>query len=146
MFQHLAPQTLFSLKGRVVFMTGGAGGIASGLARGFAAAGARLVLVDRDPAVQARAAELRDAGAEASARVLERGGVGSARRRRTTPADAAAPALHPPGSGRTGRPTAAPSQSGSDDTTVPRRTRTRAASHRPRRRTSDRVGMHGLDG
>lgn len=71
MFQHLAPQTLFSLNGRVVFMTGGAGGIASGLARGFAAAGARLVLVDRDPAVEARAAELRDAGAEASARVLD---------------------------------------------------------------------------
>lgn len=71
MFQHLAPQTLFSLKHKVVFMTGGAGGIASGLARGFAAAGARLVLVDRDPAVEARAAELRDAGAEASARVFD---------------------------------------------------------------------------
>ena len=71
MFQHLAPGTLFSLKDRVVLMTGGAGGIASGLARGFAAAGARLVLVDRNPAVEARAAELRSAGADVSTRIFD---------------------------------------------------------------------------
>lgn len=67
MFHHLAPATLFSLQGRVVFMTGGAGGIAAGLAQGFAAAGATLVLTDRDrDAVDARAASLWDAGARVS--------------------------------------------------------------------------------
>ncbi len=71
MFQHLAPAQLFSLRDRVVFMTGGAGGIASGLAQGFAAAGARLVLVDRNPAVEARAEELRRAGAEVSTRMFD---------------------------------------------------------------------------
>lgn len=71
MFQHLAPARLFSLQERVVFMTGGAGGIAHGLAQGFAAAGARLVLVDRNPAVEARADELRRAGAEVSTRIFD---------------------------------------------------------------------------
>lgn len=71
MFQHLAPARLFSLQDRVVFMTGGAGGIAHGLAQGFAAAGARLVLVDRNPAVEARADELRRAGAEVSTRIFD---------------------------------------------------------------------------
>ena len=71
MFQHLAPARLFSLQDRVVFMTGGAGGIAHGLAQGFAAAGARLVLVDRNPAVEARADELRLAGADVSSRIFD---------------------------------------------------------------------------
>lgn len=71
MFQHLAPSTLFSLEGRVVLMTGGAGGIAAGLAQGFAAAGARLVLVDRNPAVEARADELRQAGADVATRIFD---------------------------------------------------------------------------
>ncbi len=71
MFQHLAPSQLFSLQDQVAFITGGAGGIASGLARGFAAAGARLVLVDRDPAVEARADELRRAGAEVTTRTFD---------------------------------------------------------------------------
>jgi len=71
MFQHLAPARLFSLQDRVVFMTGGAGGIAHGLAQGFAAAGARLVLVDRNPAVEARGDELRRAGAEVSTRIFD---------------------------------------------------------------------------
>ncbi|MGQ0546571.1 MAG: SDR family oxidoreductase [Betaproteobacteria bacterium] len=71
MFDHLAPETLFSLKGRVVLITGGAGGIACGLARAFAAAGARLVLADRNEAVGDRARELRDAGAEASSLVFD---------------------------------------------------------------------------
>jgi len=66
-----APQRLFSMENRVVLLTGAAGGIASGLARGFAAAGARLVLADRDPAVEARAEELRAAGADASALVFD---------------------------------------------------------------------------
>lgn len=43
----LAPARLFSLAGKVVLLTGAAGGIGGGLARGFAAAGARLVLADR---------------------------------------------------------------------------------------------------
>ena len=71
MYQHLAPGTLFSMQDRVVFMTGGAGGIASGLAKGFAAAGARLVLVDRNPAVEARAEELRQAGADVSFQIFD---------------------------------------------------------------------------
>ena len=44
LFQGLAPARLFSLEGKVVLITGGAGGIAFGLAKGFAAAGARLIL------------------------------------------------------------------------------------------------------
>ena len=47
MLEHLEPGKLFSLRDRVVFMTGAAGGIAAGLAPGFAAAGAHLVLTDR---------------------------------------------------------------------------------------------------
>jgi gluconate 5-dehydrogenase len=57
-FDHLEPAVLFSLKDQVVFITGAAGGIASGLIAGFAAAGAKLVLADRSDAVLARAAEL----------------------------------------------------------------------------------------
>jgi len=71
MFEGLAPETLFSLKGRVALITGGAGGIASGLARGFAAAGAKLVLVDRNDTVMARAAAFREAGADAIAHVFD---------------------------------------------------------------------------
>jgi len=71
MFQHLAPGTLFSLEGRVVFMTGGAGGIAAGLAQGFAAAGARLVLVDRNEAVEARAEQLRGGGADVTTQIFD---------------------------------------------------------------------------
>jgi gluconate 5-dehydrogenase len=72
MFQHLAPGTLFSLEGRVVFMTGGAGGIAAGLAQGFAAAGATLVLVDHDEAkVEARAETLREAGAKVATQAFD---------------------------------------------------------------------------
>ena len=63
MFDTLAPATLFSLKRKVALITGGAGGIASGLARGFAAAGARLVLADRNEKVNARVDELVQAGA-----------------------------------------------------------------------------------
>jgi len=64
MFEHLSPARLFSLQGQVVFITGAAGGIAAGLAPGFAAAGARLVLADRSDAVLARAEALRAEGAE----------------------------------------------------------------------------------
>lgn len=71
MFERLSPATLFSLEGKVAFVTGGAGGIASGLARGFAAAGARLMLADRNEAVVQRVEELRRAGAEAAALVFD---------------------------------------------------------------------------
>lgn len=64
MFDHLSPARLFSLQDQVVFMTGGAGGIAAGLAPGFAAAGARLVLADRDDRVLTRTESLRAAGAD----------------------------------------------------------------------------------
>lgn len=71
LFQSLAPASLFSLAGKVALITGGAGGIASGLARGFAAAGAHIVLADRSEAVHQRVAEFREAGAEASALVFD---------------------------------------------------------------------------
>lgn len=67
MFQHLSPAALFSLEGKVALITGAAGGIASGLARGFAAAGAKLVLADMNVAVEQRADEYRRAGADAIA-------------------------------------------------------------------------------
>jgi gluconate 5-dehydrogenase len=71
MFQHLAPATLFSLEGKVALITGGAGGIALGLAQGFAAAGARLVLADRSDTVVRRVDDLRRAGADAAAFVFD---------------------------------------------------------------------------
>lgn len=45
MFEDYAPEKIFSLAGRTVFITGGAGGIAAGLCRGFAAAGDRKSVV-----------------------------------------------------------------------------------------------------
>ena len=43
LFGDLAPQKIFSLAGQVVMITGAAGGIGGALARGFAAAGAKLI-------------------------------------------------------------------------------------------------------
>ena len=71
MFSQLSPATLFSLQGKVALVTGGAGGIASGLARAFAAAGAKLALADRNDAVVKRVDELRGAGADAAALVFD---------------------------------------------------------------------------
>ena len=71
MFDHLSPAKLFSLQGQVVFVTGAAGGIASGLIPGFAAAGAKLVLADRSDAVLARAETLRAAGVEVLALMFD---------------------------------------------------------------------------
>ncbi len=42
--------TLFDLTGRVAIVTGGNGGIGLGMARGLAAAGARIIVAARDPA------------------------------------------------------------------------------------------------
>ena len=71
MFDNVSPGTLFSLTGKVAMITGGAGGIASGLARGFAAAGAKLVLADRNEAVVQRVDALRAEGGEAAALVFD---------------------------------------------------------------------------
>jgi len=65
LFNGLAPATLFSMTGKVVLITGAAGGIGAGLARGFAAAGARLVLADLNEKVHQVAATFRAAGADA---------------------------------------------------------------------------------
>ena len=71
MLENLSPGKLFSLTGKVAMITGGAGGIALGLARGFAAAGSKLVLVDRDEAVLRRVDALRAEGAEAAGLVFD---------------------------------------------------------------------------
>jgi gluconate 5-dehydrogenase len=71
MFDHLAPAQLFSLRGKTALITGGAGGIASALASGFAAAGAKVVLADRNEAVGERAEQMRRAGADALALVFD---------------------------------------------------------------------------
>ena len=71
LFHGLAPARLFSLEGKVALITGGAGGIALGLAKGFAAAGARLILADRDDSVKERVQAFRAAGADAHALVFD---------------------------------------------------------------------------
>ena len=71
LFKGLAPASLFSLQGKVALMTGGAGGIALGLARGFAAAGATIVLADRTDAVHERVSQFRAAGADAHGLVFD---------------------------------------------------------------------------
>ena len=53
------------LAGRVALISGGAGGVGEAASRLFAAEGARLVIVDRNPAGEALAAELRSAGYQA---------------------------------------------------------------------------------
>ncbi|MBM3594297.1 MAG: SDR family oxidoreductase [Alphaproteobacteria bacterium] len=66
-----SPQSLFSMRDKVVLVTGGAGGIALGLARGFAAAGGRLVLADARDDVHTRVADFRDAGADAHGLIFD---------------------------------------------------------------------------
>jgi 2-deoxy-D-gluconate 3-dehydrogenase len=59
---------LFDLSGRVAIVTGGNGGIGLGMARGFAQAGASVVVAGRDSAKSAKAVEeLRGLGAAAEA-------------------------------------------------------------------------------
>jgi len=71
LYQGLAPASLFSLEGKVALITGGAGGIALGLARGFAAAGARLILADLNDNVHQRVGEFREAGCDAYGLVFD---------------------------------------------------------------------------
>lgn len=52
------------MTGKVVLITGAAGGIGAGLARGFAAAGASLVLADLNEKVHELAEKFREAGAD----------------------------------------------------------------------------------
>ena len=61
MLDDLNPAKIFSLEGKVALITGGAGGIAGAIANAFAAAGARLVLADRNASVAGRAETLRAA-------------------------------------------------------------------------------------
>lgn len=51
------PRTLFDLTGRVALITGGAGGLGSGMAAALAGAGAAIVLVDTDAARLAAASD-----------------------------------------------------------------------------------------
>jgi len=68
---HLAPANLFSLDGKVAFVTGAAGGIALGITQALAAAGARLALTDRSEEVAERAAEFGRNGVDAAGFVLD---------------------------------------------------------------------------
>ncbi|HEY0709399.1 MAG TPA: SDR family oxidoreductase [Polyangia bacterium] len=67
-----APNPLFDLTGRTALVTGSSQGIGLSLARGLAAAGARLVLNGRDETkLQAAAAGLRNEGAEVAAAAFD---------------------------------------------------------------------------
>src|SRR5690349_24958782 len=66
----LAGLERFRLDGRVALLTGGGGAIGTAIAEGFAAAGASILIADRNAeAAEATARKLRDAGAQAQAEV-----------------------------------------------------------------------------
>ncbi len=71
LYQDFSPASLFSLQGKVALITGAAGGIALGLAKGFAAAGARLILADFSAEVHQRVQAFRDAGCDAHGLVFD---------------------------------------------------------------------------
>lgn len=65
-------ETLFGLSGRKALVTGGAGGIGRGIARGLAAAGASVVIADRDAErASATAAALGAEGLPVRSRILD---------------------------------------------------------------------------
>jgi NAD(P)-dependent dehydrogenase (short-subunit alcohol dehydrogenase family) len=66
------------VKGRIAVVTGGAKGIGAGISKALAAAGAHVVVADRDePAAEMFAASLRNAGAGATAAPCDVGDTGS---------------------------------------------------------------------
>jgi NAD(P)-dependent dehydrogenase (short-subunit alcohol dehydrogenase family) len=70
--ERVAPERLFALTGKVAVVTGAAGGIGRWLAAGMAAAGARVVLTDRDAAgLDGVAALLRGRGGDIAALVAD---------------------------------------------------------------------------
>lgn len=71
LYRRLAPAALFSLEGKVALITGAAGGIGLGLASGYAAAGARLILADASDKVHERVRDFRDAGCDAHGLVFD---------------------------------------------------------------------------
>ena len=67
-----APETMFRLDGKRVFITGGGGGIGQAAARMFAAFGAHVVVLDRDAAAaEAVCRDVREAGGTAMAAALD---------------------------------------------------------------------------
>jgi gluconate 5-dehydrogenase len=71
LFGDLAPQKLFSLAGKVVMITGAAGGIGGALARGFAAAGAKLIACDLVPRMHELADQWRTQGMDVESMVFD---------------------------------------------------------------------------
>ena len=71
LFGDLAPQKLFSLDGQVVMITGAAGGIGGALARGFAAAGAKLIACDLVPRMHELADQWRTQGMDVESMVFD---------------------------------------------------------------------------
>jgi gluconate 5-dehydrogenase len=67
----MTPTQWFSLRGRVAIITGAAQGIGLGIASAFAALEARVVLTDRNVAVEDAAKKLREKGLDASAVVFD---------------------------------------------------------------------------
>lgn len=71
LFADLTPQKLFSLDGQVVLITGAAGGIGGALARGFAAAGAKLIACDLQPRMHELAEQWRSQGMDVESMVFD---------------------------------------------------------------------------
>ena len=70
--ERLAPQRLFSLRGRVAIVTGAAGGVGRWLGAGFGLAGARVLLTDRDAdGLRALASDLQAAGVETASLAID---------------------------------------------------------------------------
>jgi gluconate 5-dehydrogenase len=70
-YAELAPDTLFSLRDQVILITGAAGGIGGALARGFAAAGGRLIACDVNPRIHELAAQWRSEGMDVESMVFD---------------------------------------------------------------------------
>ena len=71
LFSDLSPQKLFSLEGQLVLITGAAGGIGGALARGFAAAGAKIIACDLQPRIHELADQWRAGGMDVESMVFD---------------------------------------------------------------------------